>query len=127
MYCLPLSYRMRGKLRIGIITDSRLQRGWHEVRPVPVRTFACTSEQELQRAWAAVAERDAPVLFRGVGAHWPALRTWTLPSLRKGFARAMVRVSPSSQVTFCKESRRALARGAVGQRGTAGIAVSRFF
>jgi hypothetical protein len=72
-----------------------------------VKTFECggeNSDATLAAAWEAVGRRDAPVLFRGVGAHWPALHSWTLPTLRDSLSRGMVRVSPSSQVTFCRES-----------------------
>ena len=61
-------------------------------------------EAALASAWAVVAQRDAPVLFRGVGSHWPALHEWTLPRLRDSMARGMVRVSPSASVTFCRET-----------------------
>ena len=70
-------------------------------------TFECggeNSDATLAAAWEAVGRRDAPVLFRGVGAHWPALHSWTLPALRDSLSRGMVRVSPSNLVTFCRES-----------------------
>ena len=71
--------------------------------------FDCRSncpdlEDNLAAAWAAIEEADAPVLLKGVGSHWPALSSWTLPALRSTMRRGMVRVSPSPQVTFCRES-----------------------
>lgn len=62
------------------------------------------AEANLAAAWAAIERADAPILFKGVGSHWPALSTWTLDALRGSLQRGMVRVSPSPQVTFCRES-----------------------
>jgi len=75
----------------------------------PVREFDCAASSPdaadaLEAAWAAVDERAEPVLFRGVGAHWPALDTWTLDALPRALRRGMVRVAPDSRVTFCRES-----------------------
>lgn len=52
-----------------------------------VKEFDCSllagDEREIAiaAAWEVVAERSAPVLFRGVGAHWPAVRQWSLSLL----------------------------------------------
>jgi len=74
------------------------------VRPSgSVREYDCTRPEGLSAAWEAVAAGDAPVLFRGVGRRWAALR-WTLPSLARSLARGMVRVSPGPAVMFCRES-----------------------
>jgi hypothetical protein len=99
-----------------LFTDP-LDRLW--VRPsASVRSFDCSGsgssrEQALASAWAAVDEGAAPVLFRSVGAEWPALERWTLPALCRSLRRAMVRVSPSSRVTFCRESHPDVQSGAV--------------
>ena len=74
-----------------------------------VREFDCAASsphaaEALESAWAAVAEQSEPVLFRGVSSHWPALETWTLDRLPRALRRAMVRVSPTARVTFCRES-----------------------
>lgn len=61
-------------------------------------------DANLAAAWAAVERQDSPVLFRGVGRHWPALHSWTLPALQESLHRGVVRVSPSPRVTFCRES-----------------------
>ena len=77
------------------------------VRPASsVRSFECARRggASLAAAWAAVAMRSEPVLFRGVGASWPALQSWTLPTLCNSLRRGMVRVSPDARVTFCRES-----------------------
>ncbi|EOD17245.1 hypothetical protein EMIHUDRAFT_118624 [Emiliania huxleyi CCMP1516] len=75
------------------------------VRPSgSVREYDCTRPEGLSAAWEAVAAGDAPVLFRGVGRRWAALRSWTLPSLARSLARGMVRVSPGPAVMFCRES-----------------------
>ena len=60
-------------------------------------------EAALEAAWASV-EAGRPTLFRGVGAHWPAVQEWTVETLRAELARGVVRVAPSSAVTFCRES-----------------------
>ena len=82
-----------------------------------VRTFDCQPgaqrEDALAAAWAAVGEREAPVLLRGVGAQWPALQDWSLPRLQRSMKRAMVRVAPSSSVTFCRESHPDVRSGAI--------------
>ena len=44
---------------------------------------------------SAVERQDRPVLFRGVGSHWPALDTWSLDMLGASLQRGMVRVSPT--------------------------------
>ena len=73
-----------------------------------VATFDCRPgsgrDAALAAAWEAVAAREAPVLMRGVGEAWPALEAWDLRLLKRAMRRAMVRVSPSSAVTFCRES-----------------------
>jgi len=73
-----------------------------------VATFDCRPgsgrDAALAAAWEAVASREAPVLMRGVGEAWPALEAWDLRLLRRTMRRAMVRVSPSAAVTFCRES-----------------------
>lgn len=73
------------------------------VEPNPERLFECNSST-LADGWEAVSHAVAPVLFKGVAAHWPALTQWNLPLLRRSMRRAMVRVSPGPAVTFCRES-----------------------
>ena len=73
-----------------------------------VETFDCSGSpgnaDGLLAAWSAVERQDRPVLFRGVGSHWPALDTWSLDMLGASLQRGMVRVSPTPRVTFCRES-----------------------
>jgi hypothetical protein len=106
----------RSRSRSGVLITDELPELW--VTPsVPVQTFDCrpgeAREEALAAAWAAVSKRDAPVLFRGVGAQWPALRSWSLPRLVRSMQRAMVRVAPSNCVTFCRESHPDVRSGAV--------------
>ena len=81
-----------------------------ESAPSQVAEFDCSQRAGERRnaniaaAWEAISEREAPVLLRGVGEHWPALSEWTLDLLLESMERAMVRVSPSASVTFCRES-----------------------
>ena len=75
------------------------------IRPTgSVQEFYCTEPEGIAAAWDAVAANAAPVLFRGVGHEWAALRTWKLAALRRWLRRGMVRVSPGPAVTFCRES-----------------------
>jgi len=91
-----------------VLHADRLPNLW--VRPAQVaETFDCRidragAEVRLAAAWAAVARRDRPVLFRGVGSHWPALSQWSLTTLSKELKRGVVRVAESAAVTFCRES-----------------------
>ena len=80
-----------------------------------VRSFDCAQRggDSLASAWAAVAQRSEPVLFRGVGAAWPALQSWTLPTLCNSLRRGMVRVSPDARFTFCRESHPDVQSGAL--------------
>ena len=98
-----------------IATDGRvwcdpLPELWVAESHVPqVAEFDCSPrtgdrDAQIAAAWEAISEREAPVLLRGVGEHWPALSEWTVDLLRESMERAMVRVSPSSSVTFCRES-----------------------
>ena len=96
-----------------------------------VRSFDCRRgagrERALAAAWAVVREASAPVLLRGVGADWPACDEWSLALLRTSMERAMVRVSPSSAVTFCRESHPDVRAGVVAAPSrTAIMAVDEF-
>ena len=44
-------------------------------------------EAAREAAWASV-EAGRPPLFRGVGAHWPAVQEWTVETLRAQLRRA---------------------------------------
>ena len=81
-----------------------------------VQAFDCTdhanNDEALSTAWATASMANAPVLFRGVGATWPAARAFSLPELARSLQRGMVRVSPSSRVTFCRESHPEVRSGA---------------
>lgn len=82
--------------------------------PQLVHSFDCSEGGgELSAAWEAVAAGDGPVLLRGVGSGWSALRVWRLPHLSQSVRRAMVRVAPSTAVTFCRESHPAVRAGEV--------------
>ncbi len=72
-----------------------------------------SSAGALARAWELIGRAEGPVLLRGVGRHWPALEEWDLATLADALPRAMVRVSPSPGVTFCRESHPAVRRGAL--------------
>ena len=69
-------------------------------------------EAALEAAWASV-EAGRPTLFRGVGAHWPAVQEWTVETLRAQLRRGVVRIAPSSAVTFCRESHPDVQSGAI--------------
>ena len=82
-----------------------------------VHAFDCSlgpqRDRELALSWDAVASRTGPVIFRGVGGHWPALSGWTLDRLSASMERGMVRVAPTAAVTFCRESHPDVRSGAV--------------
>ena len=64
-----------------------------------VLEFDCrVGSDGLEPCWDAVSSAAEPVLFRGVGAHWPATTSWDLPLLTRSVDRAMVRVAPTPEV-----------------------------
>ncbi|KAL1522949.1 hypothetical protein AB1Y20_017913 [Prymnesium parvum] len=66
--------------------------------------LAAARASAIAEAWELIGRRSCPVLLRGVGEHWPAVRHCNLELLRTTMKRGMVRVSPTPSVTFCRES-----------------------
>ena len=103
------------KLRPDRLMADPLPQLW--VKPTAaIATFDCSGDDRdaaLAKAWAVVAEASTPVLMRGVGSKWKAIHRWSLPHLQRSMSRAMVRVSPSSCVTFCRESHPDVQSGAI--------------
>ena len=95
-------------LHRNLAADSLRQLAPWTLHGEPIDEFECAPghrrADSLAAAWEAVAKRDRPVIFRGVGADWPSVERWDLAILRRSLRRGMVRCSPGPEVTFCRES-----------------------
>lgn len=60
---------------------------------------------EVARGWQLAERSGGPVLFRAIGAKWPAVTEWRRPqSLAEQLPYAMVRIAHGPAVAFCRES-----------------------
>lgn len=71
----------------------------------PARAVPEFGPAEVAAGWAFAESSRGPVLFRAVGARWPAVAEWARPrALGEQLPYAMVRVAPGPAVAFCRES-----------------------
>ncbi|KAJ1630353.1 hypothetical protein T492DRAFT_1003864 [Pavlovales sp. CCMP2436] len=60
---------------------------------------------EVARGWALADATKGPVVFRGVGSHWPAVSEWRrVGAIAEQLPFAMVRVATGPAIAFCRET-----------------------